>query len=54
MIYLDNNATTQIDPQVADHLAQILSKRYVNPASQHAPGRSARSIVEDARDSLLT
>ncbi|MCY3005375.1 MAG: cysteine desulfurase family protein [Planctomycetota bacterium] len=53
MIYLDNNATTQIDSRVAEHLAQILGQRQVNPASQHAAGRIARSTVEDARDWLL-
>jgi cysteine desulfurase len=53
VIYLDNNATTQIDPRVAEHVSQILAQRLVNPASQHAPGRSSRSIVEDSRESLL-
>jgi cysteine desulfurase len=54
VIYLDNNATTQIDPRVAQHVAQVLAQRLVNPASQHALGRSSRSIVEDARENLLT
>ena len=53
MIYFDNNATTQIDSRVAEHLAQVLAQRFVNPASQHSAGRSARTAVEDARDSLL-
>ena len=54
MIYLDNNATTQVDPRVAEHLQGILRQRLVNPASQHAAGRRARSILEDAREGLLT
>lgn len=53
MIYLDNNATTQIDSRVAEHLAQVLQQRLVNPSSQHGAGRSARKLVEDARESLL-
>jgi cysteine desulfurase len=53
VIYFDNNATTQIDSRVAEHLAQVLGQRFVNPASQHSAGRSARSAVEDARDALL-
>ncbi|MFM8574249.1 MAG: cysteine desulfurase family protein [Pirellula sp.] len=54
MIYLDNNATTQIDPRVVDLMVQVFQARLVNPASQHALGRSARGVVEDARESLLT
>lgn len=54
MIYLDNNATTRIDARVADRLSSVLGQRLVNPASQHAAGRSARRVVEESREMLLS
>lgn len=53
MFYFDNNATTQLDPRIAEHFSNVLAQRLVNPASQHAAGRAARSVVEEARESLL-
>lgn len=54
MIYLDNNATTQIDPTVVDRMVELMQMRLANPSSQHAAGRSARQIVEQARESILS
>jgi cysteine desulfurase len=48
-IYLDNNATTKIDPRVAAVMAEAQLARYANPASQHTEGRRARSAIEKAR-----
>ncbi len=48
-IYLDYNATTPVDPDVAAVVSSILSDIYGNPSSIHAEGRAARSVVEDAR-----
>lgn len=53
LIYLDNNSTTQIDPRVVSHLASLLGNRFANPASQHSLGRSARGVLENAREQLL-
>lgn len=53
VIYLDNNATTQIDPRVVDRMHELMQMRLANPSSQHAAGRVARQIVEHARDSIL-
>ncbi len=47
VIYLDNNATTAIDPRVADVLSQTLGGP-ANPASQHAFGRAAREKLDRA------
>jgi cysteine desulfurase len=50
--YLDNAATTPVDPQVAQAMAECLTEQgaFGNPASiQHAFGRQARSKVEAAR-----
>lgn len=49
-IYLDNNATTRIDPRVAEAMLRCCQARHGNPASQHAVGRRARRVVENARE----
>jgi cysteine desulfurase len=51
-IYLDNNATTRIDPRVAQAMHQCDLAGYVNPASPHGPGRTARRRLETARDRI--
>ncbi len=48
-IYLDHNATTPIDPRVADAMAPYLRDHFGNPSSSHAAGRLARQAVERAR-----
>lgn len=51
-IYLDYAATTPVDPRVAERLCQCLTMdgSFANPASSsHAPGRTAKGIVETAR-----
>lgn len=50
MIYLDNNATTQIDPKVMEAMLPFLDNLYANPSSQiHAAGRYIHHHVEQAR-----
>ena len=51
-IYLDNNSTTVIDPTVVEAIHGGLKHGYVNPASQHGPGRAARRALENARQSI--
>jgi cysteine desulfurase len=53
LIYLDNNATTRIDPMVIDRMLELMHMRLANPSSQHAEGRKARHIVEQAREAIL-
>ena len=53
MIYLDNNATTRIDPSVIDRMHELMTMRLANASSQHSAGRHARQIVEQARESIL-
>jgi cysteine desulfurase len=48
-VYLDNAATTPIDPQVIAEMTDALTHLYGNPSSIHADGRNARAAVEDAR-----
>jgi len=48
-IYLDSNATTPIDPEVASAMAPWLGAHFGNPSSVHAHGRQARAALVDAR-----
>lgn len=49
-IYLDNAATTPVDPRVVETMLPYLGTRFGNPASStHAFGQAARRAVEDAR-----
>lgn len=51
-IYLDNNATTRIDPRVAQAISECYRAGYVNPASQHRLGQRSRQLLEDARETI--
>ncbi|QDV28139.1 cysteine desulfurase family protein [Aureliella helgolandensis] len=53
-IYLDNNATTKIDPQVAELIRALSLQGVANPASQHGPGRQALKLLEQAKTDLLS
>jgi len=48
-IYLDYNATTPIDPEVAEAMRPYLGEVFGNPSSAHAYGAEARRAVEAAR-----
>ncbi|MGD1147069.1 MAG: cysteine desulfurase family protein [Thermoanaerobaculaceae bacterium] len=48
-IYLDNNATTPVDPRVAEVVVSALRDGWGNPSSGHRAGRLARDLVESAR-----
>jgi cysteine desulfurase len=52
-IYLDNNATTPIDPRVVEAMTRAWRDCGANPASQHTPGRRARRMLEEAREGIL-
>lgn len=52
MIYFDNNATTQIAPEVLDAMMPFLTGSYGNPSSAHLLGRDAKGMVESARSSV--
>ncbi len=48
MIYLDNNATTALDPVVADAMLQVLGSGPLNPSSQHRLGQQSRCRLDDS------
>ena len=52
IIYLDNNATTRIAPEVRDAMQPYLSDLYGNPSSAHTFGREMRRSVEVAREQV--
>ena len=51
-IYLDNNATTLILPEVADAMNDAWQRAFANPGSQHSFGRDARQVLENSRDTI--
>jgi len=53
-IYLDNAATTPIDPEVMKQMVQVMEGQYGNPSSIHAHGREARSLIEKARKTIAS
>jgi len=52
MIYLDNNATTRIDPAVRDAMIPWLEEEYGNPSAGYRFGRRAREAVDTAREQV--
>ena len=52
MIYLDNNATTRLVPEVLAAMMPFLTDEFGNPSSAHQLGRTAREAVENARLSV--
>ena len=52
MIYFDNNATTQIAPEVFDAIKPYLADFYGNPSSAHTFGRDVRKAIENSREQV--
>jgi cysteine desulfurase len=52
MIYLDNNATTRIAPEVYEAMQPYLTEVYGNPSSAHSLGRKMKSAVDHAREQV--
>ena len=51
-VYLDNAATTPMDPKVIEKISSEMTNDFGNASSQHAFGRRARQVVEAARHQL--
>ena len=51
-IYLDNNATTPLFPEVMHCMTDAWATAFANPGSQHSYGREARRVLEDSREAI--
>lgn len=51
-VYLDNNATTRVDPDVVAAMLPYFSEAYGNPSSVHAFGASVADAIKTARRSV--
>jgi cysteine desulfurase len=51
-IYLDNAATTAMDPEVFEAMKPFMLDFYGNPSSVHANGREVRAAIESARKKI--
>lgn len=51
-IFLDNSATTPIDPEVLEVMTAAMRDTFGNPSSIHAEGRKARAAIEAARKTV--
>lgn len=54
MIYLDNNATTRVAPEVLDAMRPYLDQVFGNPSSAHALGREMKRAVEQSREQVAS
>jgi cysteine desulfurase len=54
LIYLDNNATTRVAPEVVEAMQPYLSEFFGNPSSAHTLGRTMKQAVEQAREQVAT
>ncbi|MCD7877974.1 MAG: cysteine desulfurase NifS [Cloacibacillus porcorum] len=48
-VYLDNSASTKVDPRVTEAMLPYFSEKYGNPNSLHKFGREARAAIDNAR-----
>lgn len=53
-VYLDNAATTPIDPLVVEAMMPFLSEHFGNPSSSHSFGRKTKTAIETARRIIAT
>ena len=52
VIYLDNNATTQVDPEVVQAMLPFYSELYGNPSSMHSFGGGVAASIKEARENV--
>jgi len=53
-IYLDNNATSQVAPEVLEAMLPYFHELYGNPSSMHSFGGQVSKTIRDAREKVAT
>lgn len=53
-IYMDNNATTMVDPAVVDAMLPYFTEQFGNPSSLHSFGNKVGFAIKDARKTIQT
>src|SRR3954469_2029227 len=51
-IYFDHNATTPVDPAVAETIARVMTSEFGNASSVHHFGQRAKAILDEARSEV--
>lgn len=51
-VYLDNAATTPLDPEVIEVMLSAMTNDFGNPSSIHAHGRQVKTLIEKARKTI--
>lgn len=51
-VYLDNAATTPMDPQVVEVMYHVMKEDFGNPSSTHSFGRRTKGLMETARKQI--
>ena len=51
-VYLDNAATTAIDPDVLKEMYKVMETQFGNPSSIHSHGREVRTLIERSRKTI--
>ncbi len=54
VVYLDNNATTKVAPEVFDAMRPFLTEQYGNPSSMHSFGGGVAKHIEQARERVAS
>jgi cysteine desulfurase len=52
VVYLDNNATTKVDPRVVEAMLPYFSEYYGNPSSMHSFGGGVAAKIQQARENV--
>jgi cysteine desulfurase len=51
-VYLDNAATTPMDPEVLEAMLPFMKDNFGNPSSTHSFGRTTKTAIEKARKTI--
>lgn len=54
VVYMDNAATTMVDPAVVSEMLPYFTKQYGNPSSIHSLGLEAREAIERSREKIAS